>query len=75
MSRTKQAAKKLRSDWKINLFPSFTVYVCSGRDQEYTGPQVDYYNMEETHLEGKTNSIMAYLTFVQIPIGASATVR
>lgn len=45
----------------------------STRDQKYTSLQVNYYNIEEIQLGVKANSIMAYLTFVEIPTGASAT--
>lgn len=77
MSRSEKAVQKVRSDLEINYFltGSFTVCLFAGKHQEYAGLQVDYYNVEETHLEVKANSVMAHLTFVQIPTGACATMN
>lgn len=78
MSRSEQAVGKAQSDLEINLFffPGCctTCTFSSQRSQTYTRLQVDY-NAEETHLEVKANSIMAHLTFEQIPTGASATMN
>lgn len=76
MSRSEQVVQKAQSDFEINLFffsGSLTVCMFSTRDQKYTSLQVNYYNIEEIQLGVKANSIMAYLTFVEIPTGASAT--
>lgn len=61
---------------KIHTNLSVSVYLISRGDQEQKSPagrKVDHYEMEENHLEVKANSVIAHLTFVQIPTGVSVT--